>query len=170
MYKPIDTDLCSELISLAHESPRKRSHRCFHADHNEVVQRVVIGLVAGTYVRPHLHPNENVWELIFGIQGESVFLIFDESGKVMDRILLSPDSDKRGIELFPGSWHTVFPLCDESVIFEIKAGPYDPTSTIYQLADWAPEERDKEQVLSFLTWAKTAHVGDVYSDTKHEIS
>ena len=41
------------------------------------------------------------------------------------------------------AWHTVIPLTPGSILFEIKAGPFDP-SLAKEWAPWAPEEMTAE--------------------------
>jgi cupin fold WbuC family metalloprotein len=68
--------------------------------------------------------------------------VFDNNGTPLEVILfgtqlfgeLSP-----GVELAPGTWHTVVALSDQSVLLEIKAGPFDPRAA-KEFAPWAPEE------------------------------
>lgn len=44
-----------------------------------------------------------------------------------------------GVEISPGTWHTVVALVQGSVLLEVKAGPFDPAAA-KELAAWAPEE------------------------------
>jgi cupin fold WbuC family metalloprotein len=158
MIKEINEKLFSELIDSAKNSPRKRSHKNFHSDFSEPVQRVFIGLTSGTYVRPHKHPQSIKWEMIVGIKGKTGLLIFDDNGTVTQRLTLS----STGVELPPNTWHTVFPLDEESVIMEIKQGPYNPDD-ISAFAEWAPEE-NSDSCSHFLNWLENAQLKDNYSE------
>ena len=159
MIKEIDEKLFGELIKDAKASPRKRSHKNFHSNFSEPVQRVFIGLVEGTYVRPHKHPQSTKWEMIIGIKGKTALLIFDDNGNITRRLTLTPESSL-GVELPPNTWHTVFPIDNESVIMEIKQGPYDPDEKC-DFAEWAPEE-NLEKCTHFLKWAKSARIDEKY--------
>ena len=44
-----------------------------------------------------------------------------------------------GVEVTPDTWHTVVALEPNSILLEIKAGPFDPTQP-KEFAPWAPEE------------------------------
>lgn len=156
----LDDSLFAKLLSQAHESPRKRSHLNLHNELDEPVQRLCIGLVKGTYVRPHHHPKSNKWELMLALRGSVVLVIFDQGGKVDERIVLGAGDSTCGIEMKPNTWHTVFPLTDDAVIFEVKEGPYTPAEQS-DFASWAPEE-GRESVLEFLTWLENAPVGQAY--------
>ncbi len=46
-------------------------------------------------------------------------------------------------------WHGVLALAADTVILEIKRGPYDDRDKVF--ADWAPEE-DSEEAPAYLNW------------------
>lgn len=156
----LDDKLFRELLVQAQESPRKRSHQNLHNALDEPVQRLCIGLVKGTYVRPHHHPKSNKWELMLALKGAVMLVIFDELGKVDDRIVLGAGDSVCGMEMRPNTWHTVFPISDDAIIFEVKEGPYTP-AVASDFASWAPEE-GSEGVPAFLAWLESAKVGQAY--------
>jgi len=157
----LDNNLYQKLLNEATESPRKRSHFNLHKSFDEPVQRLCIALKKGTYVKPHYHPNSNKWELMLALKGESTLIIFDKDGVVLERLTLSPNNSMSGIELKPDTWHTVFPQSSESVILEVKEGPYTP-SVKSDFANWAPDEGDAN-VNEFLQWLESAGVGGKYA-------
>lgn len=159
MEKIIDNTLISKLQKQASSSDRKRSHFNLHSDSDEPVQRLCIALRRGTYVRPHCHPQSHKWEMMLALMGEVLFLSFDGEGRVIKRLILSPMGDSLGIEITPGTWHTVIPLTEEACIMEVKEGPYLPSEAA-QFAEWAPEEGSN--VESFLSWLESAKVGERY--------
>jgi len=146
-----------KLLSEASDRPRKRSHRNLHESLSDPVQRTCVALEFGTYVRPHLHPQPNKWELLVVLQGRLGVLQFDADGAVRERMELEPGGDMGAVELEPNTWHTVFPLDGDAVILDIKEGPYDPSALIH-FASWSPEEGTAE-VEAFLTWAEDAACG-----------
>lgn len=160
MYQAIDQALFDSLIERAQASPRLRSHQNFHGDLSEPVQRLLIGLAQGTFVRPHRHPQAHKWEMILGVYGETALLILDDDGRVLDRRLLGPGQTTLGVELPPNTWHTVLPLTPSAVIMEVKQGPFDPAEAA-EFATWAPAEGD-EHCAEFLRWAANAAAGDCY--------
>ncbi|WP_064609564.1 WbuC family cupin fold metalloprotein [Photobacterium sp. J15] len=161
MYRVIDKELLDELVLKAQESPRKRSHFSIHSDFTDPVQRMLIGLASGTYVRPHMHPQPNKWEMLVGVRGKSLLLIFDRDGVIKERIILSEKDFAFGAEMKPKTWHMVLPLDEDSVILEIKPGPYNP-SDVVEFAQWAPEENDKG-IVNFIKWVEVAQVNDKYN-------
>ena len=161
MIKKLDTPFFEKLLLQAEKSPRKRSHFNLHQTLDEPVQRLCIALKKGTYIRPHFHPQNNKWELMIILKGTVAELIFDATGKLLERLELTPNNSISGIELKPDTWHTVLPLTDNAVIMEIKEGPYLPSDPD-DFATWSPEENQPE-VAQFLRWAEKAGPGDYFN-------
>ena len=154
----LDDKLFDRLLSEAGSSPRKRVHYNIHQDHSEPVQRLCIALKNGTYIRPHCHFDIEEWEMIIALRGAVVMLIFNLDGTIENRIALSPATADCGVELKPGTWHMLFPVDSEAIIFEVKQGPFRPKQK-NDFATWSPEDTS-EEVEEFLMWAKHAVVGD----------
>ena len=161
MNLKLDEKLFDQLLLHANESQRKRSHRNIHSELDEPVQRLCIGLKKGTYVRPHYHPKTNKWELLLVLKGSVGLVIFDEDGKIIERLSLNIGGSICGIEIEPNTWHTVFPLTDEAVIMEVKEGPFTPTEK-NEFASWAPAEGEIG-VKDFLSWLASAEPGEKYN-------
>ncbi|MCW8943518.1 MAG: WbuC family cupin fold metalloprotein [Sedimenticola sp.] len=161
MSQLIDQSLYDQLIQHAAASPRRRAHHNLHQSYDEPVQRVCIALLSGTYVRPHAHTQTHQWELILGLQGETCLIVFNDSGAIKRQIILSDTSHTAGIELPPGTWHTLYPVNKQSIILEIKQGPYNPDAAA-RFADWAPEESTPEAA-QFLHWLAHAETGSSFS-------
>ena len=156
----LDNKLFDRLLSVAGSNPRKRVHYNIHQNHSEPVQRLLIALKSGTYIRPHCHFDVENWEMIIALQGMVVMLIFNLDGTVENRLELSPVASDIGVELKPGTWHMLFPANSEAVILEVKQGPFRPKQKS-DFAVWSPEE-NSEEVEKFLAWAKYAVVGDEF--------
>lgn len=161
MQQLIDRQLRQQLVEQARHSPRKRAHHNLHQNHDEPVQRVCIGLVAGTYVRPHAHLETHQWELILGLEGQTCLVIFEPDGRIRERHILSETASVSGIQLPPGTWHTLYPIDPEATILEIKQGPFHPDNAA-RFATWAPEERS-DQASRFLHWLAEARTGDAFA-------
>ena len=160
MSLKLDDVFFEKLLLTAKENPRKRSHFNLHSDLNEAVQRLCVGLIKGTYVRPHHHPDKNKWELMLVLRGRVGLTIFDHNGVVLESLSLAQGDALNGIELTPGTWHSVYALSDEAVILEIKQGPYAPFCAS-DYADWSPAEGDDE-VGRFLHWLPLAKAGEQF--------
>ena len=101
-------------------------------------------LQRGSYPRPHYHPAPESIENIVILKGAAGFVVFDEHGAVLAAHRLEAgNSTGCLIDIEQGLWHTLVPLADDTVILEIKRGPYC-ASTDKKFAPWAPEEAAPE--------------------------
>ena len=155
--KVIDTSMLSGLTDAAQSAARKRTNLNFHQSSDEAVQRLLIAMEPGSYVRPHRHLDARKWELFIVLQGELVALFFDDLGRVEQRLQLSSSGSVRGFEIPPGVWHCTVALAPGTVFAEVKQGPYVPTCD-KDFAAWAPPEGDA-RCARFLKWFETAEVG-----------
>lgn len=153
--KTIDADTIAALKAEATQVARRRTHATLHDELSDPVQRVVIALQPGTYVRPHRH-GHGVWELFALLDGALAVLSFDGDGTVTQRVELRPGG-ARMAQLEPGSWHTVIALAPDTLALEIKPGPYRPTSD-KDFAAWAPAE-GQDGAADMLRWFESAHPG-----------
>lgn len=160
MIKQINEDVLNELFEIAQRGPRKRSHKIYHEGDDASVQRFVVALTEGTYLRPHIHPQKNKWEMIIALSGRIGVIIFSEDGIVSEKIELDADSTNKFIEIPSGTWHTLFPITKRALMMEIKEGPYIPFNP-NNFAAWSPKEGD-EIVNSILLWFENAKVGEKF--------
>ena len=157
--KQIDTKLLDELTAKAIASPRKRAHHNIHPVLEDPVQRLCVAIEPGTYIRPHRHADPLTWEVFLMLRGSAAFLSFDDSGRVIERIVLAAGGPVNAIEIPAGTWHTIASLEPGSVFFEVKQGPYK-APLAGNSADWAPAEGNAE-CTRFEAWYRTAQTGDV---------
>src|SRR5512132_2817103 len=111
----------AQLAEAAAASARRRSHILLHADHQDQVQRLLIGLEPDSYVRPHVHSEQ--WEMLVLLRGAVDVLIFGTQGELMQRLAMSVAAPVVQIPL--GTWHGAVART-ESVVMEVKPGPYRP--------------------------------------------
>jgi cupin fold WbuC family metalloprotein len=130
----VDATTIAELLSKAETSERKRTHMLLHAGHDDQVQRMVIMLEPGTYLRPHQHSQQ--WEMLALLRGRCDLLKFSPHGELTGRIAMSAVSPVVQIPI--GAWHGLYVLDKGTMLFEVKPGPYRPN----EFADWAPPEGD----------------------------
>ena len=127
-------------LKAAHESPRKRIIQPIQRSQDAVVQRMLNFLLPGTNLRAHLHPREHAIETIQVLRGELGFIVFEEDGTIRETHRLSAEGLGL-IDIEPRVWHTSVALAPDTVILEIKCGPYDvKTDKIF--AEWSPDESD----------------------------
>ena len=96
-----------------------------------------------SYIRPHKHENPDKREAFFALKGRIVILEFSPDGKISSHEILDPMEGNYGVEVAPGTWHSMIALREGSVAYEIKDGPYDPSNDKV-FANWAPEEGSAE--------------------------
>ena len=151
MVTSIDEQLAATVAARAAESPRRRMNHNFHTSAQDNPHRFLNVLLKGTYIRPHRHSNPAKAESFITLDGEVEVLIFDDAGNVTERHELGrrgAGGMKWGVDLQPGVWHTIVALTDIVVCFEVKPGPWEPSSD-KEFAPWAPAEGD-EGAISYL--------------------
>lgn len=165
-FKLINKKLFDELKDKAFHSARKRINYNFHESDDALVHRFLNVLLQDTYVTPHRHFNDPKFETFLVLEGALLLYFFTEDGKITDIELLAASDVKFAKELFKqrntdrqirvssgididiGVWHTLLPLTQSAVCFEIKPGPYRKSSD-KDFAPWAPREGvDSNQEIS----------------------
>jgi cupin fold WbuC family metalloprotein len=141
MLKIISQKSLSELSQKAADSPRKRLNLNFHDDLADPINRMLNAFEPGTYIQPHKHENPDKREVFIILHGSLVVVIFDDSGKPIDFVLLDPLKGNHAVEVPPGVWHSVISLETGTVVYEIKDGPYEQIDD-KNFASWAPKEGD----------------------------
>jgi cupin fold WbuC family metalloprotein len=125
----LDESQISDLASEAETAPRRRTHLLLHSGPQDQVQRLMIVLQPGSYIRPHHHSQQ--WELLVLLQGRGNLLSFDGSGCLAGRVALSRSAQVAQIPA--GVWHGFVVLENDTAVLEIKPGPYRPN----EFANWA---------------------------------
>ena len=133
--------LVDDLIQRARAAPRRRINHNFHASMEDNPHRFLNVMAKGTYIAPHRHLNPPKAESFVVLEGEIAFFIFDDAGLVTRTEILGVDPT--GIDLTPGVWHTLTPLSEHAVCYEVKPGPYSAAND-KDFAPWAPREGDPE--------------------------
>lgn len=131
--------LFDDLIARARQSPRLRVNHNFHSSMEENPQRFLNVMVKGTYVAPHRHLDPPKAESFVVLEGEVAFFIFDDAGRVTRAEFIG--RDPIGIDLEPGVWHSLTPVSEHAICYEVKPGPY-AAATDKDFAPWAPREGD----------------------------
>lgn len=108
-------------------------------------------LLRGTYVRPHRHVTPPKTEAFLPLTGRVGILCFDDDGVVAGKYTLDPYGPIRGIDLAAGVWHTVLALSEVSVCYEVKPGPWEPSSD-KDFAGWAPAEQTPQATRLVIEW------------------
>ncbi|MCF8367775.1 MAG: WbuC family cupin fold metalloprotein [Bacteroidales bacterium] len=140
--KKINSELIREMISKARASNRKRVNYNFHTEMSDTLQRMLNAMQPGTYLQPHKHQNPDKREVFIVLTGKFVVVQFDENGAVTDHMILDTSKNQFAAEMDARVYHTIICLAPNSVIYELKDGPYDPSDD-KNFAPWAPSEGDE---------------------------
>ncbi len=147
---PITDELIEQVVQVSRCSPRRRILLNLSGSHQDTLQRMLNALQPGSYIQPHRHLTPPKAESIIVLRGSVASLIFNEQGKVIQCVILAPRSGFSGcgddctklavgIDIRPALYHTFLALAADTVIFEVKPGPYDEQSD-KDFAVWAPRE------------------------------
>lgn len=134
-------------LAIAHSraSPRKRVIQPFHKRPDDPLHRMLNAVQPGSYVRPHRHLQPPKSEAFVVLRGSLVFFSFTDDGQVRDCARLVAGGTRFGVDLEPGVYHCFVALEPDTVIYEVKNGPYDQ-ATDKAFAPFAPEEGRPESV------------------------
>jgi cupin fold WbuC family metalloprotein len=98
-------------------------------------------------------------EVFLLLRGPAVVLLFDDAGRVTERVQLSANGPVYAVEIPPKAWHAIASLEKGTVFFEVKQGPYVAPKGV-NVAAWAPEE-GKPEAAKFEAWYRQAKEGDM---------
>ena len=138
----IDQALIGRAVEMSRKSPRRRIIYPFHKTNEDVLHRMLNCLQPDSYIRPHRHLSPPKAESVIVLKGSICFIVFDSDGRVQEHTVLSAMSDRIGVDMEPGVFHTFFAVEDDTVLFEIKPGPYEKGSD-KDFAPWAPAENSE---------------------------
>lgn len=147
--KIIDAPLLDEVSAAAKASPRRRMNYNFHALTDDPVNRLLNAMEVGTYFPVHRHSNPPKSESILLLRGSVAVFVFDEAGRVVQKTVIDPRQGVYGFDIEPGVWHGLLVLEDDTVVYEVKPGPYTPLGAA-DTAPWTPAPEDTEGVRRFL--------------------
>ncbi len=137
----ITQDLFDQVAAQSRQTPRRRKNYNFHTL-DEKVQRFLNVMQPGTYVRPHCHrrpPGVNGFEFFLVLQGCLGFIVFDPKGEIHQSLEISAQGPQYGLELAAETYHTLVVLAPDTIILELKEGPYHPQTDKDFLEQFPPE-------------------------------
>lgn len=135
---PIDRERIDAAVAASRTHPRGRIILPLHRQEDDLLQRMLNAIQPGSYIRPHRHASARGESLIL-LRGALLYFVFDEGGRLMDRLRLQAGSAAFGVDIEGGVWHTFAALEADTVLFEVKPGPYD-ARVDKEFAQWAPVE------------------------------
>jgi cupin fold WbuC family metalloprotein len=145
----VDSAVLAATLARSRENVRGRANFNLHSSLDDPYQRFLNVFQPGSYVRPHRH-GEGVFELFLVLAGRAAAVLFDDGGAVTTSAVLS-DGGTRAAEIAAGTFHTLLAFEPDTVMFEIKPGPYRPL-TEKDFAPWAPPEGDPAAASLLARW------------------
>jgi aspartate aminotransferase len=139
----VSTEIVDAAIKRSRSSPRRRVIQPFHKTEADPLHRMLNAVQPESYIRPHRHLDPPKAEAFILLRGAIAFFTFENDGRVRDCLRLAAGSERFGVDLGPGVYHSFIALVADTVIYEVKTGPYSPT-TDKAFAPFAPEEDDPE--------------------------
>lgn len=127
----------------ATRNPLGSSRLCLHGGPSDALQEMIIINQRSAYVRPHAHIGKS--ESFSLIEGEAVFVLFDDEGNVLDAKVMGVESS--GLPFYyrigEGAWHALLLRSEWLVFHEATQGPFERARTRYPV--WAPDGSSNEQ-------------------------
>lgn len=148
-YQYIDVTLMDSVADEARLSPRLRKNHNFHHSEDEPVNRLINVMHRGTYLPVHRHSRPDRSESCIVLRGRVGVTFYDDEGNLTDSRLVGPSCDCVGYDIDAGVWHGLVVLEDDTVLFEVKQGPYAPISS-ENIASWSPAADDTSAVKRFI--------------------
>lgn len=131
--------MVGDLLAKSRESPRKRLIQCVHKSDDAGVHKMFNALQPGTYITPHRHMDPLKTETVIIVSGPLLYVEFSEEGEIANHVLIQPGTEIFGLDVAPHVYHTFIPLKPDTIMFEVKDGPYVATSD-KDIPAWAPAE------------------------------
>jgi cupin fold WbuC family metalloprotein len=153
----IDHALLDAVCREAAASPRRRKNRNFHTRDDQPGHRLLNAMQPDSYIPPHRHLDPDKGETMVVLRGLMALFEFDADGKITRITKVGAGGTALGVDIPPGTWHTVVALEADTVFLEAKAGPYLPLID-KEKAPWAPAE-NLSQVAPYLEVLKAALSG-----------
>lgn len=122
--KIIGKSIIEEVHLRAKESPRLRMNYNIHESLDEEVHKLLNSLQPGTVmpIHRHLHPEKK--ETFVLLEGSLEVLKYDSNKNIVERHLMNHESGNIICEIMPDEWHSFRVLEPNTLILEIKKGPY----------------------------------------------
>lgn len=133
----VGESLIKSVVEASRTSPRRRTILPLHKRLDDPLQRMLNAIQPGSYVRPHRHAPP-VGEGLVVLQGALRFIAFADDGEIRRAVDLGAGGDL-GVDVESDVYHTLVALAPDSVIYEVKTGPYRPAND-KSFAPWAPAE------------------------------
>jgi len=139
----LSRDLLEGAIAASQSSSRRRVIQPFHRSESATLQRMFNAVQPDSYIPPHRHLDPPKAESWIVLRGALAFFTFDDEGVITECLEIRAGGEIFGVDLEPGVYHTFFALEADTVVYEVKDGPYSAT-TDKAFPEWAPREGTPE--------------------------
>lgn len=123
----IDNKLLDELTENARKCSRHRMHYDMRDSEEDGSMRMLNAIEPETTIPIHRHSETS--EDVIVLRGEAVEVLYDSTGREVERYHLLAGSECVACHVPQGQYHTCKSLKSGTVIFEFKNGKYDPEKT-----------------------------------------
>lgn len=120
----LDKKIIDEVSERAKASERLRMNYNLHEAAESKAQRLFNALEPGTLLPIHRH--QHTAETYILIRGSIDVMFYNDQGVEVERFALNHMEGNYGVHIPKGQWHTLEVLESDTVIFEVKDGPYAP--------------------------------------------
>lgn len=120
----LTNELLNTISSQAKVSPRLRMNYNLHETLDAKVQRLFNAMEPGTVIPIQRH--QNTAETLMLVRGKMKVVLYDDNKNVIEEAILSHELGNYGVHIPIGVWHCVEILESDTVMFEVKEGPYAP--------------------------------------------
>jgi len=139
----LNAAIIKRVVEGSRNSPRKRIIYPLHKTADSSLHRMLNGLQPYSYIRPHKHLHPPKAESVIVLKGAILSFVFDVTGNIIEVQTLTAGGINFGVDSEPGVFHTFLALQKDTVLFEVKPGPYEQNSD-KDFALWAPREGSEE--------------------------
>ena len=119
----INTQLLDNVSSSAKKSERLRMNYNLHESLDSKVQRLLNAMEPGTIIPIQRHKNSA--ETLMLVRGKMKVVLYDDNKNVIEEAILSHGLGNYGVHIPIGVWHRVEVLEPDTILFEVKEGPYE---------------------------------------------
>lgn len=120
----INSELLDFISEKARNNERLRMNFNFHTSPEAKSQRLLNAIEMDSVIPIHRH--KNTAETYILLRGKIRIEFYNENGDITELFDLDPTAGDYGINIPQGQWHSLEVLAPDSVIFEVKDGPYTP--------------------------------------------
>ena len=120
----INKQLLDTVSQQAKESPRLRMNYNLHDSLEAKAQRLLNAMEPGTVLAIHRH--QDTAETYMVIRGAIKVIFYNINKEITDEFVIDHKKEEYGIHIPIGQWHTLEVLEKDTVILEVKDGPYRP--------------------------------------------